>query len=143
MKDLRRHLAPGTAGTLSWTSPSGNAASIVFFAGWDGAKRMVTVEYRWHAWEDIRIPIVLETTPTQFGGKRWWFICPLAVRGVACNRRAGKLYLPPEAKYFGCRRCHQLSYRSCQETHKRNDYAAAEAPDTNALEIESVAGGSF
>jgi hypothetical protein len=27
----------------------------------------------------------------------------------------GKLYLPPGARYFGCRRCHELTYRSCQE----------------------------
>ena len=45
--------------------------------------------------EDVRIPIRLQTTPTQFGGRRWWFTCPLIVNGVACNRRVGKLYLPP------------------------------------------------
>ncbi|MBW3599539.1 MAG: hypothetical protein KY475_19980 [Planctomycetes bacterium] len=42
----------------------------------------------------------------------------LVVRGVACQRRAGKLYLPPGAKYFGCRTCHDLTYRSSQEAHQ-------------------------
>ena len=60
----------------------------------------------------------LQTTPAQFGGQRWWFTCPLIVDGMACNRRAGKLFLPPGAKYFGCRTCHGLTYRSCQEAHQ-------------------------
>src|SRR5262249_40379452 len=68
--------------------------------------------------ESISIPVRLATTATQCGGRRWWFVCPLTVRGIACNRRAGKLYLPPGAKYFGCRKCHDLTYRSCQEAHQ-------------------------
>jgi hypothetical protein len=62
--------------------------------------------------------------PTQFGGKRWWFICPLIVHGIACNRRAGKLYLPPGARYFGCRKCHDLTYRSRQEAHQAERFIA-------------------
>ena len=76
------------------------------------------LHYRWRDKEDVNIPVPLEATPTQFGGRRWWFICPLIVRGVACTRRSGKLYLPPGAKYFGCRECHDLTYRSCQEAHQ-------------------------
>src|SRR5262249_22549062 len=42
---------------------------------------------------------------------RWsWAACPAA--------GAGKLYLPPPARYFGCRICHGLTYTSCQESHK-------------------------
>src|SRR5205823_10573823 len=78
----------------------------------------VTLHYRWRDTEDVRIPVRLETTPTQFGGRRWWFTCPLVVRGVPCCRRVGKLYLPPGARYFGCRKCHDLSYRSSQEAHQ-------------------------
>jgi hypothetical protein len=33
----------------------------------------------------------------------------------------GKLYLPPPARYFGCRHCHDLTYTSCQEHDKRVD----------------------
>ena len=46
---------------------------------------------------------------TEFGGERWWFTCPLKVNDVNCNRRVGKLYLPPGANYFGCRSCHELT----------------------------------
>jgi hypothetical protein len=66
----------------------------------------------------VSIPVRPTTTPTQLGGRRFWFICPLIVRGMACNRRVGNLYLPPGTRYFGCRKCHNLTYRSCQEAHQ-------------------------
>ena len=56
-------------------------------------------------------------TPCHFGGRRWWFICPLVVNGHVCNRRIGVLYLA-SGKYFGCRHCHNLTYESCKESHK-------------------------
>jgi hypothetical protein len=60
---------------------------------------------------------VTSTVP-RFGGLRWWFVCPLAVNGRDCGRRVGKLYLPDGARYFGCRRCHDLVYRSSQQARK-------------------------
>jgi hypothetical protein len=62
--------------------------------------------------------VSLTTTRPRFGGLRWWFICPLIVNGRPCGQRVGKLYLPPGGRYFGCRRCHSLTYTSCQESHK-------------------------
>ena len=43
---------------------------------------------------------------------RWYFVCP------QCEQRRTKLYLPLEATTFACRRCHNLTYRSCQEEHQ-------------------------
>jgi hypothetical protein len=60
----------------------------------------------------------LTTTRPRFGGLRWWFLCPLGGRGPVCGRRVGKLYLPAGGLYFGCRRCHDLTYTSCQESGK-------------------------
>ena len=62
--------------------------------------------------------IVLVTTRPHFGGLRWWFVCPLMNEGRSCARRVGKLYLPPGGRYYGCRQCYQLTYESCQESHK-------------------------
>jgi hypothetical protein len=59
----------------------------------------------------------LVTTGCHLGGVRWWFICPLSRNEVTCGRRVRKLYL--HGKYFGCRRCHDLSYTSCQESDSR------------------------
>jgi hypothetical protein len=38
--------------------------------------------------------IRLETTRPNFGGLRWWFMCPLVRRDGGPPRRAAKLYLP-------------------------------------------------
>jgi hypothetical protein len=54
---------------------------------------------------------LIATTP-HFGGRRWWFRCP--VKGI----RAAKLYLPPGARQFGSRQAYVLTYRSCQESHR-------------------------
>jgi hypothetical protein len=117
MKDFRGRIFPGAAGTLGWTWASGNKSSVGYFVTW-GDVPILTLHYRWRDSEDVRIPVRLQSTSTQFGGKRWWFTCPLIVNGVACSRRMGKLYLAPGAKYFGCRTCHGLTYRSCQEAHQ-------------------------
>ena len=115
--DLRKRLFAGAAGTLTWTWASGKSSIGYYVAGSDDWP-IVNLHYRWRDKEDVHIPICLEATPTQFGGRRWWFICPLIVRGIACNRRAGKLYLPTGARYFGCRKCYDLTYRSCQQAHQ-------------------------
>jgi hypothetical protein len=118
MKTLRKRLYAGAAGTITWSWSSGGKSSMGYYVTCSEDRLTVTLHYRWRDKEEVSIPVRLQATPTQFGGKRWWFVCPLIVRGLACNRRAGKLYLPPGAKYFGCRKCHDLTYRSCQEAHQ-------------------------
>jgi hypothetical protein len=59
--------------------------------------------------------------PCRFGGRRYWLICPLFRDGIACRRRVRKLFLPPGGRYFGCRTCHDLTYRSAQEHDQRVD----------------------
>ena len=59
----------------------------------------------------------LTWTPCNFGGRRWWFVCPLVIDGRTCNRRVGSLHLA-SGKYFGCRHCYNLTYRSSQESHQ-------------------------
>ena len=70
---------------------------------------------------ELDYKVELVGTPCNYGGLRYWFICPLVVNARACRRRAAKLYLPPGGKYFGCRHCHNLTYRSCKEHDKRVD----------------------
>ena len=64
-------------------------------------------------------PIRLEFTLCHFGGRRWWFVCPLVVNGRACGRRCRIVYLAPGAVYFGCRECYQLTYESRQRHRDR------------------------
>ncbi len=61
------------------------------------------------------------TTPPNFGGLRYWFICPLVSNGQPCQRRIGRLYLPRDGRYFGCRKCYNLTYRSQRTHNKKND----------------------
>ena len=63
----------------------------------------------------------LINTPCNFGGVRYWFICPLITNGRPCGKKVSKLYLAGGSKYFGCRHCHSLTYISCQEHDKRID----------------------
>lgn len=118
MRDVRKWLYHGASGTLRWTWKSGRSATIGWIVRWQAETPTFTLHYRWRDRDDVEIPIRLQTTPTNFGGRRWWFTCPLVVGGMPCQRRAGKLYLPPGARYFGCRKCHDLTYQSSQEAHQ-------------------------
>jgi hypothetical protein len=73
----------------------------------------------------LNYKVELVTTQTPWGKLRWWFICPLVVNGRSCGRRVRKLYLPGGGKHFGCRHCYDLTYTSCQESHKYDSCLAA------------------
>jgi hypothetical protein len=64
---------------------------------------------------DYDYKVQLTTTPCNFGGVRYWFICPLSRNGVYCGRRVAKLYCAPGKNYYGCRHCYNLSYESRNE----------------------------
>ncbi|MEO2030481.1 MAG: hypothetical protein ABGZ35_00200 [Planctomycetaceae bacterium] len=117
VSDFRDRIYPKSSGTFTWTWAGGNKSSIGYIVTW-GDTPTITLHYRWRDSEDVRVLVHLQTTPTQFGGQRRWFTCPLVVNGVACGRRVGKLHLPPGARFFGCRTCHRLTYRSSQEAHQ-------------------------
>lgn len=60
--------------------------------------------------------VELMTTKPNFGGVRWWFVCP----NPECNRMVVKLHQPPGVEYFLCRTCHNLTYQSCRDSGKTN-----------------------
>ena len=100
---------------ISWVRDGRTLGSVGVILRWDETPRLTLMYHQRD--ETIRIDVALISTPTQFGGCRWWFRCPLMRDGVPCRRRTGKLYLPPNARYFGCRQCYNLTYRSSQEAH--------------------------
>lgn len=55
--------------------------------------------------EPIRTMVELDKTETNYGFREW-FLCP------SCGKRVALLYL--KGKYFNCRKCHDLNYRSSQ-----------------------------
>jgi hypothetical protein len=107
-------------GTLTWTrSLSGKKNSIgaiVDLTGEPYIKVNYTITDQDGNKTDYDYKITLTTTPCNFGRVRYWFICPLSTNGVYCGRRVGTLYLAPGGKYFGCRRCYNLSYESRNES---------------------------
>jgi hypothetical protein len=123
--DLKRLnlLVPGLtnqSGSLQWRSGAdGKVSSSISYAVTIGAGTgTLRLDYTLkQSSESLDYPISLVTTGCHLGGLRWWFRCPLTCNGVACGRRVRKLYL--RGRYFGCRRCHQLTYRSCQESDSR------------------------
>jgi hypothetical protein len=69
----------------------------------------------------LKYAVKTTTTPCRYGGQRYWFICPVVRRGVPCLKVVRKLYLPPGARYFGCKRCYALVYESCRSHSSRLD----------------------
>jgi hypothetical protein len=116
--------------TIRWTNAAGeDRGSIgitVRMVGWDSSDSTVRLTYTVSSRgsddsEHLDYEIRLTTTPCNFGGERYWFICPLSIDGTPCGRRVGKLYLPPGGRYFGCRHCYNLTYKCQQEHDKRVD----------------------
>lgn len=67
--------------------------------------------------ERIEYDVELTTTPCNYGGKRFWFVCPAARDGVECGRRVGVLYA--SGTYFACRKCCHLAYQSQQKRRRQ------------------------
>jgi hypothetical protein len=124
--ELTRHgtFTPGYTGTLRWLRGKEEVSSLGYVVCPGSAGGLVlTLRYRiTRTGESVDLPVRLETTKPHFGGVRWWGRCPLIVNEVPCRRRVLKLYLPPGARYYGCRHCYRLTYRSAQEHDKRVDF---------------------
>jgi hypothetical protein len=60
--------------------------------------------------------VQLVSTEPNYGGLRWWLLCP------KCDRRVSHLHLPPRGCFrFLCRHCHDLSYESAQSSRKKSE----------------------
>jgi hypothetical protein len=125
LRDLRRNgfftAATGTIWSSRWWwGLADEPTSVVYYMRIDGddgpaAVALIHPETAEDGWDDpIGYGVPLEWTPCHFGGVRPWFRCPLVVDGVPCRRRCRILFRPYNSRYFACRRCHRLSYRSRQ-----------------------------
>ena len=66
----------------------------------------------------VELDLELTYTYPNYGGRRWWFRCPLVrEKGGVCGKRVAKLWLPPGQRYFGCSECHELTYKCSLECH--------------------------
>jgi hypothetical protein len=111
------------SGSMTWTS-HGQPGFVVHIevSTLHPAHLFVRLRYSW-VWTatgqqgsaDYRVGL----TTTGSKGRRWWFLCPMLVNGAPCNARVGKLYQPSLDRRFGCRKCHNLTYTSCQKSRRK------------------------
>jgi hypothetical protein len=118
----KRVLIPGawTRGSWGWTYEGEDRphATIGYEASLtDVENGWLRLHYRRNE-QVVDYRVQLEATRPNFGGLRWWFICPLVRRDGGRPRRVAKLYLPCGGKYFGSREGYGLTYTSCQESRK-------------------------
>lgn len=117
---------PDRAGSLTWSRGDRVIASVGFSVVTADGGSTLRLSYTWTAGglspgppRDVALDVRLVRVPIPRGGGRWLGVCPLTVNGVACGRRVAVLYLAPGSPYPGCRRCHELTYRSRQEHDPR------------------------
>ena len=118
----KKALVPGaqTAGSWGWAyeGEDGPHATVRYEADLrDTDNAWLRLHYRADG-EAVDYKVRLVTTKPNYGGHRWWFICPIVRRDGGPPRRVAKLYLPSGSKYFGSREAYALTYASCQESGK-------------------------
>jgi hypothetical protein len=115
-------LVPNHYGSLYWKKASGEVTASVNYStktlkSEEKTTSILNLSYtipREERKTPIDLDIPLLTTRLCSGGVRYWFACP----NLRCQRRVGSLYLPGGRNYFLCRRCYDLTYKSCQESHQ-------------------------
>jgi len=60
-------------------------------------------------WQPIKQLVLFDYPPCHYGGQRTWLLCS------GCNRRVTAIH--SAGKYFLCRHCYGLNYRSQNQSH--------------------------
>jgi hypothetical protein len=107
-------LQAGQYFSWSWTRGEEPAGSIGVRTEWDA----VVLIYRSRSWggsewKSVERQVSVTWTACHLGGRRPWFICPVASGSRYCGRRVAVLYGAGEL--FACRHCCGLAYESQQE----------------------------
>lgn len=102
-------LAPGRWFNWQWTSDGETVANINVQSEAGRVRLNYRIRQNGGDWQSMDYPVYLTTTPCNYGGERYWFICPAA----GCSRRVALLY--GYGAIFACRHCYQLAYRSQRE----------------------------
>ena len=113
--DIRRWqrdslISPGRQINWQWLQNGEQVASIGARVETDQIRLIYSYQRHGEERENLDYPVRLQTTVCHYGGLRYWFTCP----AVGCGRRVAVMYLG--GKYFACRHCYRLAYRSQRET---------------------------
>jgi hypothetical protein len=96
-------------GTRTGTLRCSGQPSIEYSVSMDNDRGTIWLKYTANG-QLMHYAVSLVTTAPHYGGRRWWFICPIK------KIRVAKLYLPPGAMTFASRQAHRLTYQSCRES---------------------------
>lgn len=105
------------SGNIQWSqngNPTGNI-NIKIYTTTD-AKIEFSYKIKKHSetiWNEMDYQFPMVKIPCYFGGFKWFFVCGLYKSETYCGRHARILY--EVGNYFGCRKCANLSYESCNE----------------------------
>lgn len=104
------HLKCGSMsiGTWSWSRYGEKTGSIGYRVDSECMILNYRHRHRGGEWEEVNQHIYFDRTPCNYGGYRFWFLCP------HCFRRVAVLY--GARKYFLCRHCYGLTYSSQQKS---------------------------
>lgn len=123
--DIRRwqregYLVPGRQLDWQWMKNGEKVAAITVKVEVGQLRLVYNYRRNGSDWESLDYPVELQTTTCNYGGVRYWFTCS----AVGCGRRVAVLYLG--GKFFACRHCYQLVYRSQRETKSDRGYRGAD-----------------
>jgi hypothetical protein len=112
-------LHEGNNGTLSWSRGDEPCGSIGYHVKANG----IQFSYRSRAselaeWENVELFIQFDCTACNYGKQRTWLLC------LQCDKRVAIVY--SEGKYFHCRKCCQLNYRTQHENYFDRQQTKAE-----------------
>jgi len=102
----------GCEATITWSNGSNiGIQANIWEESW--SVRVYFTQLNRTTWEEKKLDytITLESTPCNYGGKRWWLICPL--RWGRCTT----LYLQNNG-LFGSRKTLNLCYEEQKESHR-------------------------
>ncbi|HPA25612.1 MAG TPA: hypothetical protein PLK76_02540 [bacterium] len=128
-------------GVMTWTFDSNENKSIIDFSTHRGNAHTPTelayiklsythTNYWTGEKSDMDFKVSLTTTPCNYGGVRYWFICPITKNGQYCGRRVGVLY--GIGKWFGCRHCGNIAYNSQRQSERYKGFVSI--PDIERAE---------
>ncbi len=131
------------SGGINWTY--GQSKNSIIFSvikdNWDttSEKAYINLKYSYTNHytgekESMNNKIDLVTTFCRYGGKRYWFICPLIKNGNYCGRRVGVLFSID--KWFGCRHCGNITYSKQNLSSRYNGFVSLVDIDKAEKEIK-------
>ena len=104
-------------GSLNWTTNGQERATVSYgYSMVDPEAAYIELRYTRSPYgrepEKVVQRITLVATVPNYGGRRWWMICPYS------GKRATKLYMPPGGDRFAGRAAWRLGYRSQRIAHR-------------------------